>query len=66
MNESEEVLLFATKKISVTGLCKKSNELNEWIKTIKNKKWIKGVTLIHYNQDKVSEAGVFSIDISIL
>jgi Tfp pilus assembly protein PilN len=65
MEESTELLLFSTKVITISGLCKKSNELNEWIKLVKRKKWVLGVTLIHYNQDKANEAGIFTIDISI-
>ena len=64
-SQDENAFTFLQKKITVSGNCRKSSELNAWIKKIKNKTWIRAVNLVHFSQDKISDAGVFTIEISV-
>ncbi len=61
----EESISFLAKTIEVSGNCKKSNELNNWIKIIKKKKWVNEVALLNYSQDKSKDDGEFSIELKI-
>ncbi|TND10232.1 MAG: hypothetical protein FD123_480 [Bacteroidetes bacterium] len=47
------------------GLCRQSVELNNWIRLLKEKTWIKNVSLQSYNQAKGEERGEFSLQIDI-
>ena len=61
----ENTMSFVGKTIDVSGLCKKSTELNQWIKIIKAKKWVNEVTLLNFSHDKSKETGEFSIELKI-
>jgi len=58
-------IYFETKMLSVSGHAKKSTELNEWMKVLKQARWISDVTLLNYRQDKKMAAGVFTIQIKL-
>jgi Tfp pilus assembly protein PilN len=62
---AEEAISFDSKTIIIAGNCKRSNELNKWIKIIKSKKWVAEVTLLNYTQDKSKDEGEFSIELKI-
>ncbi len=61
----EDKISFDIDHLIVEGFCKKSTELNEWMKIIKNKKWIREVSLLNYSQDKTKEAAEFVISINM-
>jgi Tfp pilus assembly protein PilN len=63
--ESENDMQFESRVIRVTGSCRKSNELNEWIKLLGKKEWVRHVELINYKQGKADPSGEFIINIKI-
>ena len=65
INSTEGSISFTPKLIQVEGACKRSTELNEWIKIIKKKDWVKEVTLVNYSQDKTNEEGFFDIEVQV-
>jgi len=65
INQQENELTFTPKIIHIGGSCKRSIEVNEWLKTIREKKWIKEATLANYTQDKEKEIAEFSIELKI-
>jgi len=64
-NEDENKISFDVNHLLIEGTCKKSIELNEWLKIIKKKNWIAAVSLLNYSQDKSKEAGEFSLSINV-
>ena len=50
----------------VKGSCKKSTELNEWIRSIKKMDWVSEVAVINYQQDNLKDLGEFEIKITII
>src|ERR1051326_6138781 len=62
-NEGE--LSFRKNSIELSGTCKKSSDLNEWMKLLRTKTWIKNVSLVLFTQDKASEEGVFTLEVII-
>lgn len=65
VNEGKKELNFITKTINISGQCRKSTELNDWIKLLKEKNWIKSVNVLGYTQETSGESGVFQILISV-
>lgn len=61
----EEPIIFTHKVISVKGSCKKSTELNNWIRVLNENDWIKDVLVINYKQENAREPGEFEIKIVI-
>ena len=57
----QDALHFRAKEIQVQGNCRQSNQLNEWIKTIKKKDWVSEVELLNYKQGKGDAVGTFII-----
>lgn len=49
----------------VEGFCRQSLELNNWIGQLKEKQWVKNVSLQSYNQEKAQEQGEFVVQIEI-
>lgn len=64
-NSEEENLLFENKIIQVTGKCRKSTELNGWLKTLKENPWIRETLLTDYTQDNKNESGSFSLKLTL-
>lgn len=64
-NAESDVLFFENKTIMVAGNCQNSNELNNWMKEIKNQNWVSAVTMVNYKQDNAKENGVFLIEVKI-
>jgi Tfp pilus assembly protein PilN len=64
-NNMEEEISFLQNQVKVTGICKKSLELNEWIKLIQKKSWVKEVVLVNYTSEKSSTIGDFIINVKI-
>lgn len=64
-NTDEEKFSFVPDKIRIKGNCKKSTELNEWISDIKKKSWVKQVEILNYSQDKIQEAGIFTMELAM-
>lgn len=62
-NTDEQDMSFIPKDILISGLCKRSTELNEWMGILKKKEWIKDVSIVNYAQDKSENTGRFSIEI---
>lgn len=60
-----EQILFKQRSIVVDGLCVKSTELNEWIKSLKGFDWVKGVELRDYKGAN-SSGGEFKLEIELL
>jgi Tfp pilus assembly protein PilN len=58
-------LNFTSHKIRVSGSCVRSTELNEWIKNIKQKDWVAGVTVLNYTQAQSKNEGDFSLEITV-
>lgn len=63
--DESKLLLFEKKAISVSGHCKKSTSLNDWIKNLKTRSWIANVQLLDYKQDHAKEDGTFLLSISL-
>lgn len=60
--DEEENINFKSRSIIVNGLCKKSFDLNQWIKILKKKSWLKKVTLLNYQQES-AQPGEFLIEL---
>ncbi|PCJ87273.1 MAG: hypothetical protein COA57_04905 [Flavobacteriales bacterium] len=63
--QGKKEIVFATKTLSVSGVAKKSTQLNDWLKVLKSKDWIKGVSIINYSQDDRYEPGKFDLEITM-
>jgi hypothetical protein len=59
-DESMEV---HTGQIAISGNCAKSIELNDWMRTLKKKSWVKTAILVNYSHDKNNTNGNFLISI---
>ena len=57
-------LAFNNKTVTVSGTCRKSTEINEWIKLLKQKPWIKDLVMVNYSFDTSRELADFTIEIS--
>jgi len=64
-NDTSDGYFFEKKIILLSGKSQRSLDLNEWIKLIKKKKWIEDVVLLNYNQENLSDAGMFLIQIKL-
>lgn len=64
-NETDTKMTFLQKDIRVSGSCRHSTELNEWMKIIKKKDWVGEVAILNYTQDRSQEEGAFSMEIKI-
>lgn len=62
-SDETETLSFENKRISVSGNCQRSTDLNDWMKEIKKQTWVKDVTLVDYKQENAKEDGVFLMEI---
>jgi hypothetical protein len=65
MSNGEDKLVFSPKVILVAGNCKKSHELNDWIKLLKTKKWVNDLAIVNYSQDKEEGLGRFNLELKI-
>lgn len=65
-SREESALSFNNKKITVSGTCRLSTEVNEWMKIIKAKKWVHGVKMIDYKQEDLRSSGEFIIELEII
>lgn len=65
INAGKKEFNFLTKTINISGECKKSTDLNEWVKLLMEKDWIKTVTVVNYSQENSSESGIFQLQIGI-
>lgn len=63
--KDEEKTSFKPNTILISGVCKKSIELNSWIKEIKENKWIREVLLLNYSQGKDKNMGEFSLELEL-
>jgi|GEM_PF-1315624 len=61
-----DILNSTNKLIKVKGLCTQTVVLNEWIKKLEKKKWIKNVHMVNYSQLKSSDPGEFIFEIYLL
>lgn len=66
VNAGKKELDFVPKIINISGQCKQSSELNDWVKVLKENDWIKSVNVLNYTQENPNESGVFQIQIGIL
>lgn len=64
-NEDELQLEFEAKRILITGKSQHSIDVNEWIKTIRRKKWLKAISLLTYKQKESDKPGEFVIEIKL-
>ncbi len=62
-SKEEESLSFSSRTVNVKGLCRKSIELNDWMKEIRKNKWVSEVKLLNYSQDK--DGGEFNLEIQL-
>lgn len=62
---NSDTLAFQPGVAVVEGWCRQSVELNRWIGQLKEKNWIRNVSLQSYNQAKGDDHGEFSIRIDI-
>jgi hypothetical protein len=58
-----DILNATNKLIKMTGLCTQTTILNEWIKILEKKTWIKNTHLVNYSQLKSSDPGEFILEI---
>ena len=63
--KKDEPAIFLNKIIIVKGNCKKSTELNEWIRGIKKMDWVIEVSVLNYKQENIKDLGEFEIMITI-
>lgn len=63
--DRENMMQFETDNIRLSGYCKRSDELNEWMKQLGKKDWIHKVELINYTQGKADPSGTFTINIKM-
>ncbi|MDQ3191762.1 MAG: hypothetical protein M3Q58_09220 [Bacteroidota bacterium] len=64
--KNDETPVFLSKVIIVKGSCKKSTELNEWIRSIKKMAWVNDISVISYKQENMANIGEFEIKITIV
>lgn len=62
-SNGDEELYFEKKLITISGKCKRSADLNDWIKQIKKYSWVNSTSLVDYKQDNANEAGIFLMNI---
>lgn len=60
-NAGKKELNFIPDAIQIEGKCRKSAELNDWVKLLKEKDWIKSVTVLNYTQENHGEPGEFRL-----
>lgn len=60
-NAGKKELSFIPNAIRIEGKCRKSAELNDWIKLLKEKDWIKSVNVLNYTQENNGEPGEFRL-----
>lgn len=58
-------LSFTSHSIQIKGNSDKSTELNEWIKILRQKNWVKNVSVLNYSQDASKKTGDFNIEVTI-
>lgn len=63
--EQEDLLVFENNTITIAGKCRRSADLNDWIKTVKSYSWVINTSLIDYKQDNANESGSFLIKIEL-
>jgi Tfp pilus assembly protein PilN len=64
-NDESKLLTFETKLIRISGNCKQSIDLNDWMQSLKKYSWIEKTELIHYKQDNANDKGEFLIELQI-
>lgn len=64
-DEEQEIFSFENKTIRISGKCQKTTELNNWMKLIKEKNWIAGVTLTNYTRHNETEDGLFLLEVNL-
>lgn len=60
---ASESLVFEKKTIQISGKCHKSVDLNNWMKLVKEKKWVEKITLINYAQQSETDEGFFLLEV---
>lgn len=61
--EDEDRLEFENRKILVKGKCPYSLDVNEWVKSLRNKNWVSSITLLNYQQKQEGDKGEFLVEI---
>ena len=60
-----ETMNFTPDVIHISGITAQSAELNEWINIIREKDWVRNVSILSYTQDAFKKTGEFSIEATI-
>jgi len=63
--DANESFVFEKKTIQLSGKCHKSVDLNNWMKLIKEKKWVEKITLINYAQQSETDEGFFLLEVTL-
>jgi len=63
VNDESDVMYFENKIIRITGNCMHSTDLNDWMKQVKSKDWVKKIELLNYQQDNAKDNGLFLLEI---
>lgn len=63
--EGYEEVYFESENIFISGKCKKSVDLNDWIKQIKQYPWVNTAALADYKQDSENEYGLFVVKVEL-
>jgi len=58
-------ITFMKNSIIIAGTCKKSTELNEWIKILKDYSWVNEASIINYAKTSANKPGEFKMEILI-
>jgi len=53
-------------RMTIDGVARSSQVLNDWVHVLKQKSWIEDVSVINYSKDEKSTPGIFSIEIKIV
>jgi len=64
-SEEDKGIYFENRIITISGKCRRSADLNDWIKQIKKNVWINSTSLVAYKQDNANEAGLFLIKMEL-
>jgi len=59
----EDGLSFSINTIFIAGTCKKSTELNQWVKKIKEYEWVEEVSVLNYTKKSAKAPGEFELEI---
>ncbi|MCK4661795.1 MAG: hypothetical protein KAT68_02935 [Bacteroidales bacterium] len=56
---------FSNEIIQISGKCRKSTVLHEWIKMLKSEKWVKEIEILNVSQENKYSFGEFTIKITV-